>query len=115
MSVPVGLGIITSACVLAAPIMGVAAAASQKEQLLTATDSAALAAADALTGLVEDDSVAQNPCLWAERVLDRNGVKLESCRVFEEELSVRVTASTASIFGRIYGSSRAGASLEKGL
>lgn len=83
-------------------VLGAAHALVRGQQLSSAADAAALAAADVLLGWVPGD-----PCAAAERIAEAHAVRLTGCDAVGTAVTVRVTLVTLGM--TLERSSRAGA------
>jgi len=91
------------ALALAVPVIAGAQALAVAQQLQGATDNAALAAADAATGWLDE-----TPCAIAARVLDAARAELRSCDIDERSGAVRIRAAARTMLGTAQARARAG-------
>lgn len=106
MNVPLVAAVTGVAVSLGTGVMLGATALHQRATLAAAVDSAALAAADTLTGYALVDE--RSPCSTAHRVLDWHGAILTGCRADIASGSVRVTAVVHTVLGPVTARARAG-------
>lgn len=103
MSAPLVVGAAGAILVLALPVIAANGAHEARARAQSASDAAALAAADAMIGLIDTE-----PCALAAGVLAHAEVALEMCDLDSANDQVRVRASVQTIFGTVYVRTRAG-------
>lgn len=97
----VGVAAVTLSLGLGVVVAG--QAVETEVRVAAAADSAALAAADAVTG-----HVLAQPCELAAQVVQASELTLESCEIDSAIGQVRVIVSGQTIFGRVHSRARAG-------
>lgn len=95
------IGLVSVVCIAGATVLGASQAFVRAQQLTSAADAAALAAADAQLGWAPDD-----PCVVAERVATAHRVRLSTCVAEGLSMVVRVEASILGL--TVVRSARAG-------
>lgn len=103
MSAPIVLSISAAALALALPIIGAAGVVEAQHRVSGAADNAALAAADALVGLIDAE-----PCALAASVAEIAATRLDRCEIQEATLAVFVQISAPTPLVRVSSISRAG-------
>jgi len=93
-SVPLVAAVAVTTMVLAASTVVACDSIVAKQRLDGAADSAALAAADAHGGWIEDE-----PCALAARVLASMGAELVECRIDDATGRVRLSAALRTMLG----------------
>ncbi len=98
----VSAGLLAVVAALSVGVATAGAASVAQVRLAAAADAAALAAADVALGVV-----AGEPCEWAARLAERNGARLDACRLD----GATATVTVATTFGAFSLRSRARAGL----
>lgn len=104
MSTPLAVGAVIATAILGVPLIHAGAALEKRHHAAGAADAAALAAADALLGWIDEE-----PCTMARLTASVAEAEVILCQVKMSE--VLVTVSVPGLFGSITMNARAGVEL----
>ena len=105
MSTPVMAAIACGAVLLGVPVLAAAQATVAASRAAGAADSAALAGADAMVGLLGDEA---DPCAMAQEIVEALGGTLSDCSPNTERFEVRVRVAVRSGVVKVTREARAG-------